>query len=188
MPSRSDAIGGFNANVFPARPAAIDANNQPAAPIGRVDTSLDVRHIRPLNSPLCRSLSPPQPVAMFTSSSAYGHEAGKPLECLSIAVVLEKEQVLDATGNLVYRVGFKVGGGIDQDPSKAPYAYPDLGVYITQIDPHSPAEKAGLRQHDKILQVNDHDFTMLTHEKAVRYIKKYPVLHMLIVRREMATF
>lgn len=58
--------------------------------------------------------------------SAYGHEAGKPLECLSIAVVLEKEQFIDANGLQAYRVGFKVGGGIDQDPSRAPYKYPDM--------------------------------------------------------------
>uniref|UniRef100_A0A914YDE0 PDZ domain-containing protein n=1 Tax=Panagrolaimus superbus TaxID=310955 RepID=A0A914YDE0_9BILA len=120
--------------------------------------------------------------------SAYGHEAGKPLECLSIEVVLEKEQFIDGNGLQAYRVGFKVGGGIDQDPSKAPYKYPDMGIYITQIDPDSPAEKAGLRQHDKILQVNGHDFTMLTHEKSVKYIKKYPVLHMLVARREIAPY
>uniref|UniRef100_A0AC34Q8R5 PDZ domain-containing protein n=1 Tax=Panagrolaimus sp. JU765 TaxID=591449 RepID=A0AC34Q8R5_9BILA len=119
------------------------------------------------------------------STSAYGHEAGKPLKCLSIAVTLEKEQFTDEQGNRAYKVGCRIGGGIDQDPSKAPYKYPDMGIYITQVEPNSPASKAGLHQHDKVLEVNGHDFTMLTHDKAVKYIKKYPVLNMLIARREI---
>ncbi|EFO28465.1 hypothetical protein LOAG_00009 [Loa loa] len=118
--------------------------------------------------------------------SAYGHVAGLPIECLSIAVELHKEQFVDENGQEVLRVGFKIGGGIDQDPSRAHYPYPDSGIYITQIEPDSPAEHSGLRQHDKILRVNGNDFTMVTHEKAVKYIKKYPVLHMLVARKEIS--
>ncbi|MFH4982554.1 hypothetical protein AB6A40_009263, partial [Gnathostoma spinigerum] len=84
----------------------------------------------------------------------------------------------------VFRVGIKIGGGIDQDPNSAPFLYPDNGIYITQVEPNSPAEKAGLKQHDKILQVNGNDFTMVTHERAVKYIKRYPVLNLLIARME----
>uniref|UniRef100_A0A914CE77 PDZ domain-containing protein n=1 Tax=Acrobeloides nanus TaxID=290746 RepID=A0A914CE77_9BILA len=120
-----------------------------------------------------------------TATSPYGHEPGKPFECLSIAVELRKEQFIDDYGQVAYKVGFKIGGGIDQDPTRAPYLYPDTGVYITQIEHGSPAERAGLMQHDKILQVNGTDFTMLTHDKAVKYIKKYPVLHMLVARKEI---
>uniref|UniRef100_A0A915C016 Secreted protein n=1 Tax=Parascaris univalens TaxID=6257 RepID=A0A915C016_PARUN len=116
--------------------------------------------------------------------NAYGHHAGEPLECLSIAVELHKERFIDENGQQVLRVGFKIGGGIDQDPTRAQVPYPDTGIYITHIDPNSPAERAGLRQHDKILRVNGNDFTMLTHEKAVKYIKKYPVLNMLVARRD----
>jgi len=115
--------------------------------------------------------------------SAYGHEAGQPIECLSIAVELRKEQLVDEDGQPVLKVGFKIGGGIDQDPVRAQFRYPDTGIYITQIEKDSPAEMSGLKQHDKILRVNGNDFTMVTHDKAVKYIKKYPILHMLVARR-----
>ncbi|KAH7697424.1 Protein C45G9.7, partial [Aphelenchoides avenae] len=116
--------------------------------------------------------------------SAYGHEPGKPLECLSIAVELHKEPFVDENGQPAFKVGFKIGGGIDQDPTRAPFRYPDTGIYITHIEEGSPAEGAGLRQHDKILEVNGHDFTMVTHHHAVKHIKKYPVLKMLVARNE----
>ncbi|KAL6726818.1 hypothetical protein Aduo_008750 [Ancylostoma duodenale] len=114
--------------------------------------------------------------------TAYGHSAGESIECLSIAIQLKKEETVDQYGNVAYRVGFKIGGGIDQDPSCAPFKYPDQGIYITHIDEDSPADRAGLRKHDKILQVNGLDFTLLTHERAVKYIKKYAVLDMLVAR------
>ncbi|KIH60013.1 hypothetical protein ANCDUO_09743 [Ancylostoma duodenale] len=91
--------------------------------------------------------------------TAYGHSAGESIECLSIAIQLKKEESkhpVDQYGNVAYRVGFKIGGGIDQDPSCAPFKYPD--------------------------QVNGLDFTLLTHERAVKYIKKYAVLDMLVAR------
>jgi hypothetical protein len=56
---------------------------------------------------------------------AYGHHPGKELECLSIAVELRKEQFVNGDGIIGYRVGFCIGGGIDQDPTSSPYAYPD---------------------------------------------------------------
>ncbi|CAJ0580734.1 unnamed protein product, partial [Mesorhabditis spiculigera] len=113
---------------------------------------------------------------------AYGHVAGNPLECLSLAIQLKKEQVYDRDGNPAFRVGFKIGGGIDQDPSRAPFLYPDTGIYITNVEPDSPAERAGLVKHDKILRVNGVDFTMVTHDRAVKYIQRKPVLHILVAR------
>lgn len=61
-----------------------------------------------------------------------------------IPIELEKEQDLDNQGNPIrdqdgkpqYRCGFRIGGGIDQDPSKSPQGYPDkvtclpLGVNV----------------------------------------------------------
>lgn len=117
--------------------------------------------------------------------------AGEPLECFSIPIVLEKEQDFDQQGNPLidpdgkprYRCGFKIGGGIDQDPSQSPQGYPDKGVYVTYIHDNSPAHRCGLQLHDKILQVNGKDFTLVTHKQAVESIRKKPVLKMLIYRK-----
>jgi len=118
----------------------------------------------------------------MSGTFAYGHRAGEQLECFSIPLELVKEKFVDATGTEQQRCGLKVGGGIDQDPTKSPYGYPDTGIYVTHIEPDGPAERAGLMLHDKILQVNGRDFTMVTHEKAVHYIKKYPILKILVSR------
>ena len=53
--------------------------------------------------------------------------------CCQIPILLEKEPDLDQQGNPVfepdgkqrYRCGFRIGGGIDQDPSQSPQGYPD---------------------------------------------------------------
>ena len=57
------------------------------------------------------------------------------------------------------------------------------GIYVTEIAGDSAAIKAGLRVHDKILQCNGYDFTMVTHKKAVAYIQKNSTLNMLIARK-----
>lgn len=50
--------------------------------------------------------------------------------------------------------------------------------------PNGAGSIAGLKPGDRILQCNGHDFTLVTHRKAVEYIKKYPVLDMLIIRKD----
>ncbi|XP_061192717.1 tax1-binding protein 3 homolog [Saccostrea echinata] len=120
-----------------------------------------------------------------------GHTAGDPLECYSIPLVLEKEPEVDGMGNPVfgpdgkqkYKCGFRIGGGIDQDNEKSPQGYPDKGVYVTYIHEGGPAERCGLHIHDKILQVNGHDFTVVTHRKAVEYIQRKPILNILVYRK-----
>lgn len=57
------------------------------------------------------------------------------------------------------------------------------GIYVTEVHENSPASRAGLRVHDKILQCNGYDFTMVTHKKAVGYIRKHPVLNLLVARK-----
>ncbi|ESO86630.1 hypothetical protein LOTGIDRAFT_166897 [Lottia gigantea] len=120
-----------------------------------------------------------------------GHTAGDPLECYSIPIVLEKDADIDNQGNPVleqdgkqrYRCGFRIGGGIDQDPSQSPQGYPDKGIYVTYIHENSAASRCGLQIHDKILQVNGKDLTVATHKQAVEYIRRKPVLKMLVYRK-----
>ncbi len=57
------------------------------------------------------------------------------------------------------------------------------GIYVTEVHEGSAASAAGLKVHDKILQCNGYDFTMVTHKKAVGYICKHPTLNMLVARR-----
>lgn len=96
---------------------------------------------------------------------------------------MSKEPGLDEAGNQVFRCGFKIGGGIDQDYRQSPQGFSDNGIYVTGIDQQGPAWRAGLRIGDKILQCNGYDFTMVTHRQAVDKIQKYKVLNMLIARQ-----
>lgn len=54
---------------------------------------------------------------------------------------------------------------------------------VPDVTVDGPAFHAGLRYGDKILQCNGYDFTMVTHKKAVDYIKKDPVLNLLVARK-----
>lgn len=102
---------------------------------------------------------------------------------LQIPIKVVKETAIDpSTGQQVLRCGFRVGGGIDQDFRQSP-GFTDNGIYITEVHPNGPAYRAGLRVGDKILQCNGYDFTIVTHKKAVEYIKKGQVVNLLIARR-----
>ncbi|XP_063701272.1 tax1-binding protein 3 homolog [Culicoides brevitarsis] len=114
---------------------------------------------------------------------AFQHQAGTAMECLSIPITLQKEQDIDEHGQPILKCGFKIGGGIDQDFKKSPQGYTDYGIYVTEVHEGSAASKAGLRTHDKILQCNGYDFTMVTHKKAVSYIRRHAVLNLLVARK-----
>ena len=50
-----------------------------------------------------------------------------------IPITLTKEASLDVNGEVIYRCGFKIGGGIDQDFKKSPQGYSDsvrLGIKL----------------------------------------------------------
>lgn len=44
----------------------------------------------------------PESSCYLIAMTAYGHEAGQPIECLSIAVELRKEEIIDQNGQKVY--------------------------------------------------------------------------------------
>jgi len=58
--------------------------------------------------------------------------------CWQIPLVLHKEpdlndrgqHMVDADGRLRYRCGFRIGGGIDQDPTVSPQGYPDKALCL----------------------------------------------------------
>uniref|UniRef100_A0A6G1SPK5 Uncharacterized protein C45G9.7 n=1 Tax=Aceria tosichella TaxID=561515 RepID=A0A6G1SPK5_9ACAR len=112
-----------------------------------------------------------------------GYQPGDEFQCLCIPIRVTKSPSQDPkTGAPILLSGFAIVGGIDQDPSKTPFNFKDTGIYVTKTTPHGPAMRAGLRPGDRILQCNGHDFTLVTHEKAVKYIRKYPVLELLVER------
>ena len=47
-----------------------------------------------------------------------------------IPITVVKEQALDAHGQLSLRIGFRIGGGIDQDFRLSP-GFMDSGIYVT---------------------------------------------------------
>ncbi|KAL7074961.1 hypothetical protein ACQ4LE_005491 [Meloidogyne hapla] len=91
--------------------------------------------------------------------SEFEHQSGKPLDCLCMALKIHKQEVALRSGEKIYKIGMSIGGGIDQDCSKS--VYKDNGVYVTQVEPGSPAEEAGLKVHDKLLQVNRIDYVTI---------------------------
>jgi len=113
---------------------------------------------------------------------AFSHEPGTAISCLSIPIILHKEGP-PGVPETEMKCGFKIGGGIDQDYRKSPQGYADNGIYVTDIAPNSAASKSGLLINDKILQLNGYDFTMVTHKKAVDYIKKHRTLNILVARK-----
>jgi len=123
--------------------------------------------------------------------TAHSHMAGDPLNIYGIPITLHKtveldkfgSPVLDTSGRQVMKCGFRVGGGIDQDPSRSPQGYPDKGIYVTFVDERGAAAMSGLQVHDKLLQVNGLDFTMVTHEKACKTIRKDAVLQIIVFRK-----
>ncbi|KTF78795.1 hypothetical protein cypCar_00012289 [Cyprinus carpio] len=86
-------------------------------------------------------------------------------------------------------LGFSIGGGIDQDPSQNPFSEDkaDKGIYVTRVSKGGPAEVAGLRLGDKIMQVNGWDMTMVTHDQARKKLtkKNEDVVRLLVTRRSL---
>ena len=46
----------------------------------------------------------------------------------------------------------------------------DVGIFVTAVQPGSPAAQQGLQPGDKIIKVNDMDMTGVTREEAVLFL------------------
>ncbi|XP_062371572.1 tax1-binding protein 3 [Sardina pilchardus] len=84
-------------------------------------------------------------------------------------------------------LGFSIGGGIDQDPGQNPFSADksDKGIYVTRVTPGGPAEVAGLKMGDKVMQVNGWDMTVVTHDQARKKLtkKNEDVVRLLVTRK-----
>ncbi|XP_041912803.1 tax1-binding protein 3 [Alosa pseudoharengus] len=84
-------------------------------------------------------------------------------------------------------LGFSIGGGIDQDPGQNPFSEDksDKGIYVTRVTPGGPAEVAGLKMGDKVMQVNGWDMTVVTHDQARKKLtkKNEDVVRLLVTRK-----
>ncbi|XP_014862746.1 PREDICTED: tax1-binding protein 3 [Poecilia mexicana] len=109
---------------------------------------------------------------------------GQPVTAVVQRIEIQK---LRQGENLI--LGFSIGGGIDQDPGQNPFSEDksDKGIYVTRITPGGPAEVAGLRIGDKIMQVNGWDMTMVTHDQARKKLtkKREDVVRLLITRKSL---
>ncbi|XP_028299491.1 tax1-binding protein 3 [Gouania willdenowi] len=109
---------------------------------------------------------------------------GQPVSVVTQRIEIQKLQHGD---HLI--LGFSIGGGIDQDPSQNPFSEDkaDKGIYVTRISAGGPADVAGLRMGDKIMQVNGWDMTMMTHDQARKRLtkKKENVVRLLVTRKSL---
>ncbi|PAA55099.1 hypothetical protein BOX15_Mlig025884g1, partial [Macrostomum lignano] len=96
----------------------------------------------------------------------------------------QRVMVKDSAGGLAPKLltGFRFAGGIDQDRQYCPYGYPDCGIYVTHVYSGSPADKAGLRVHDKILQVNGNNLAFLGHAQVAALLNRETQLSLLVHR------
>ncbi|CAN9500448.1 unnamed protein product [Ophioblennius macclurei] len=109
---------------------------------------------------------------------------GQPVTVVTQRIEIQK---LRQNDNLI--LGFSIGGGIDQDPAQNPFSEDkaDKGIYVTRISPGGPADVAGLKMGDKIMQVNGWDMTMMTHDQARKRLtkKKEDVVRLLVTRKSL---
>lgn len=112
------------------------------------------------------------------------HTPGQPVSAVVQRIEIKKLRQAD---HLI--LGFSIGGGIDQDPSQNPFSQNklDKGIYVTRVSPGGPADEAGLKEGDKIMQVNGWDMTMVTHDKARKKLtkKNEDVVRLLVTRRSL---
>ena len=73
---------------------------------------------------------------------------------------------LERSGRLP--LGFSIRGGKEMG----------LGIYVSEVDPGSLSDEAGLRVGDQIIEVNGINFEWLSHSSAVKVFKAFTELEM----------
>ncbi|XP_065068288.1 uncharacterized protein LOC135693678 isoform X2 [Rhopilema esculentum] len=68
------------------------------------------------------------------------------------------------------RLGLKIRGGMEYG----------LGIYVSAVDRNHMAEKSGIRAGDQIIDVNGLDFLEISHKDAVRVLKSYKMMSMIL--------
>ncbi|TRZ01415.1 hypothetical protein DNTS_015153 [Danionella cerebrum] len=93
-----------------------------------------------------------------------------------VTAVVQRIEILKLRDGDNLILGFSIGGGIDQDPGQNPFSEDktDKGIYVTRVSKGGPAEVAGLRVGDKIMQARKR----LTK-------KKEDVVRLLITRKSL---
>ena len=64
----------------------------------------------------------------------------------------------------------------------------EVGIFVTAVQPGSPAAQQGLQPGDKILKVNDMDMKGVTREEAVLYLLSLQVISKFAFSRSYLTF
>ncbi|XP_075680669.1 scribble planar cell polarity protein isoform X2 [Dermatophagoides pteronyssinus] len=80
-------------------------------------------------------------------------------------------------------MGLSIAGGL----GSSPYKGDDEGIFVSRVTENGPAEIAGLRVGDKILAVNDYNFSRIDHHDAVQQLKSAGEEFWLLVEREIVT-
>uniref|UniRef100_T2M791 Leucine-rich repeat-containing protein 7 n=1 Tax=Hydra vulgaris TaxID=6087 RepID=T2M791_HYDVU len=92
----------------------------------------------------------------------------------------EVEDIIRVTIKKTPNLGFSVSGGINSPGN--PFRPDDMGIFITKILSDGPAASL-LQPGDKVLEVNDIDFTNIHHNDAVDVLKSCDVVYMTLSRR-----
>ncbi|KAG5276105.1 hypothetical protein AALO_G00127950 [Alosa alosa] len=131
---------------------------------------------------LCNSYSPGNFSQREQANLTMSFVPGQPVTAVVQRIEIVKLRQGD---NLI--LGFSIGGGIDQDPGQNPFSEDksDKGIYVTRVTPGGPAEVAGLKMGDKVMQVNGWDMTVVTHDQARKKLtkKNEDVVRLLVTRK-----
>ena len=107
--------------------------------------------------------SPPQPTG--------GSEEGNQNSDTPPGVMLGAVKMVFLQRSKGESLGFSIRGGREHN----------IGIFISHVDPFSPAETSGLAAGDKIISVNNFSFDDITHQSAVLILRSHNQLQISVV-------